>query len=202
MPDFKYQDPFPLSKDDTRYHLLTKDYVCAVDFEGREILMIEKEGLAFLANQAMREVSFLLRSKHNEQVAKILSDPEATPNDRGVAMAMLRNAEIAAKFELPFCQDTGTAIVIGKKGQQVWTDCNDEAYLSNGIFTTYTEENLRYSQTVPLNMYQEINSGNNLPAQIDLYATEGAEYKFVFIVLPSLFSVSVTILRRCCGLYS
>ncbi|MFC1798865.1 fumarate hydratase [Thermodesulfobacteriota bacterium] len=181
MPDYTYQNPFPLGEDNTRYRLLTKDYVSAADFEGREILKIKKEGLAFLANQAMRETSFLLRPKHNEQVAEILSDPEATPNDRGVAVAMLRNAEIAAKFELPFCQDTGTAIVIGKKGQRVWTGCDDEAYLSKGIFTTYTEENLRYSQTVPLDMYNEINSGNNLPAQVDLYAAEGAEYKFLFI---------------------
>jgi fumarate hydratase class I len=181
MPDFKYQDPFPLSKSSTRYRLLTKDYVSTAEFEGREILKIDKEGLAFLARQAMRETSFLLRPGHNEQVAKILADPESTPNDRGVAMAMLRNAEISAEFQLPFCQDTGTAIVIGKKGQQVWTGCNDEAYLSRGVFQTYTEENLRYSQTVPLDMYSEVNSGNNLPAQIDIYAVEGSEYHFLFI---------------------
>jgi len=181
MPEFKYQDPFPLSRDDTRYRLLTKEYVSVVDFIGQKILRIDREGLAFIANQALREVSFLLRPRHNELVAKIFSDPEATPNDRGVAMAMLRNAEIAAKFELPFCQDTGTATVVGKKGHQVWTGCKDEEFLSKGIFITYTEENLRYSQTIPLDMYKEVNSGCNLPAQIDLYATEGDEYKFIFI---------------------
>jgi fumarate hydratase class I len=181
MADFKYQDPFPLSKDDTQYRLLTKDYVSTTKLDGEEILKIDPEGLAFLAAQAMREVSFLLRAKHNEQVAKILSDPEASNNDRGVAIAMLRNAEVSAKFELPFCQDTGTATIVGKKGQKVWTGCKDEELISKGVFKTYTEENLRYSQTIALDMYEEINSGNNLPAQIDLYATEGGEYKFLFI---------------------
>lgn len=181
MADFKYQDPFPLSKDDTTYRLLTKDYVSTTQFDGKEILKIEPEALAFLASQAMRDVSFLLRAKHNEQVAQILSDPEASNNDRGVAIAMLRNAEVAAKFELPFCQDTGTATIIGKKGQSVWTGCNDEELLSKGVHKTYTEENLRYSQTVALDMYKEINSGCNLPAQIDIYATEGNEYKFLFV---------------------
>ena len=181
MPDFKYQDPFPLSADDTTYRLLTKDYVSIARFDGEEILKIEPEALAFLASQAMRDVSFLLRPEHNEQVAKILTDPEASNNDRGVAIAMLRNAEVSAKFELPFCQDTGTATIIGKKGQKVWTGCKDEEFLSKGVFKTYTEENLRYSQTIALDMYQEINSGSNLPAQIDLYATEGDEYKFLFV---------------------
>jgi fumarate hydratase class I len=181
MADFKYQDPFPLSKDDTQYRLLTKDYVSTTKLDGEEILKIDPEGLAFLAAQAMREVSFLLRAKHNEQVAKIMSDPEASNNDRGVAIAMLRNAEVSAKFELPFCQDTGTATIVGKKGQKVWTGCKDEELISKGVFKTYTEENLRYSQTIALDMYEEINSGNNLPAQIDLYATEGGEYKFLFI---------------------
>ncbi|NLI30149.1 MAG: fumarate hydratase, partial [Nitrospiraceae bacterium] len=113
--------------------------------------------------------------------AAILSDPESSPNDRGVAIAMLRNAEVAARFELPLCQDTGTATVVAKKGQQVWTGAKDEAYISEGIWKTYTEENLRYSQTVALNMYDEKNSGNNMPAQIDLYATDGMEYKFLFV---------------------
>ena len=181
MAEFKYQEPFPLSGDDTSYRLLTKDHVSVVDFGGEEILKIEPEGLALLAAQAMRDVSFLLRVKHNDQVARILSDPEASPNDRGVAIAMLRNAEVSAKFELPFCQDTGTAIIIGKKGQRVWTGCRDEEFLSRGVFQTYTGEALRYSQTIPLDMYREINSGNNLPAQIDLYATAGGEYTFLFI---------------------
>ena len=181
MPEFQYQDPYPLDKDDTPYRLLTKDFVSVAEFNGQEMLQIDPEGLVFLAHQALREVSFLLRPKHNEMVAKILSDPEATPNDRGVALAMLRNAEIAAKFELPFCQDTGTATVLGKKGQRVWTGCKDEVFLSQGIFKAYTEENLRYSQTVPLDMYQEVNSGCNLPAQVDLYATEGDQYEFLFL---------------------
>jgi fumarate hydratase class I len=181
MVEFNYQDPFPLSKDDTTYRLLTKDYISTTKLDGEEILKIQPEGLVFLANQAMRDVSFLLRRKHNEQVARILSDPESSNNDRGVAIAMLRNAEVSAKFELPFCQDTGTATIIGKKGQRVWTGCKDEEYLSKGVFKTYTEENLRYSQTIPLDMYNEINSGCNLPAQIDLYATDGNEYTFLFV---------------------
>ena len=169
MADFKYQDPFPLSADDTTYRLLTKDYVSIARFDGEEILKIEPEALAFLASQAMRDVSFLLRPKHNEQVAKILTDPEASNNDRGVAIAMLRNAEVSAKFELPFCQDTGTATIIGKKGQKVWTGCKDEEFLSKGVFKTYTEENLRYSQTIALDMYQEINSGSIcLPRSISM----------------------------------
>ena len=181
MPEFKYQDPFPLGKDDTRYRLLSGDFVSVADFDGETIIKVDREGLSFIANQAMREVSFLLRPRHNELVAKILSDPEASPNDCGVAVAMLRNAEIAAKFELPFCQDTGTATVVAKKGQHIWTGCNDEEFLTRGIRKTYTEENLRYSQIVPLDMYKEVNSGSNLPAQIDIYASEGAEYKFLFI---------------------
>jgi fumarate hydratase class I len=181
MAEFKYQEPFPLAKDDTRYRLLTKDYVSTNRLDGEEILKVEPEGLAFLAAQAFRDVSFLLRPVHNEQVAAILKDPEASNNDRGVAVAMLRNAEVSAKFELPFCQDTGTATIIGKKGQKVWTGCKDEEFLSKGVFKTYTEENLRYSQTVALDMYKETNSGCNLPAQIDLYAVEGNEYNFLFI---------------------
>ena len=181
MAEFKYHEPFPLSGDDTSYRLLTKDHVSVAEFGGEEILKIEPEGLAFLAAHAMRDVSFLLRAKHNDQVARIFSDPEASPNDRGVAIAMLCNAEVSAKFELPFCQDTGTAIVIGKKGQKVWTGCNDAELLSKGVWQTYTGEALRYSQTIPLDMYKEINSGNNMPAQVDLYATEGGEYTFLFI---------------------
>jgi fumarate hydratase, class I len=181
MVEFNYQEPFPLAKDDTAYRLLTKDYVNTAAFDGQEILKIEPEALVFLAGHALRDVSFLLRAKHNEQVARILQDPEASNNDRGVAIAMLLNAEVSAKFELPFCQDTGTATIVAKKGQRVWTGCRDEEYLSKGVFKTYTEENLRYSQTIPLDMYNEINSGCNLPAQIDIYATEGDEYTFLFI---------------------
>ena len=181
MPEFKYQDPFPLGKDETNYRLLTKEYVSLASFDGKEILKVAPEGLTFLANNAMRDVSFMLRPKHLEKVAAILTDPDASPNDRGVAVALLRNAEVAANGILPFCQDTGTATIVGKKGQQVWTGAKDEEYLSLGVYKTYTEENLRYSQTIPLTMYEEKNSGCNLPAQIDLYATDGMEYKFLFV---------------------
>lgn len=181
VKEFHYQDPFPLGPDTTWYRLLTNNGVSVTRFEGKDILKVEPSALTFLANQAMRDVSFLLRPEHNEMVAGILSDPEASMNDKGVAIALLRNAEVSAMFELPVCQDTGTAIIMGKKGEQVWTGVNDEVYLSRGVYKTYTEENLRYSQTVPLDMYREINSGTNLPAQIDLYAIPGAEYKFLFV---------------------
>ena len=181
MPKFSYQEPFPLGKDETKYRLLTRDYVSVANFEGQKLLKVDPEGLSYLAHQAMRDVSFLMRPAHNESVARILSDPEASPNDRGVAIAMLRNAEVAAKFELPICQDTGTATIVAKKGQKVWTGVRDEEYLSKGVFNAYTEENLRYSQNVPLTMYDEKNTGTNLPAQIDIYATEGGEYKFLFV---------------------
>lgn len=180
---FVYQEPFPLSKDETNYYKVegSEKYVSVVSFEGKEVVKVDPEALTVLANTAMRDVSFLLRPVHNESVAKILSDPEASQNDKGVAMAFLRNAEIAANFELPLCQDTGTATIVGKKGQAVWTGVNDEEYLSKGVYKTYTDENLRYSQTVALDMYKEVNTGTNLPAQIDLYATSGADYKFLFV---------------------
>lgn len=183
MPEFVYQEPFPLSQDQTKYYKIpdSEKYVSVAEFDGKPILKIDPEALTVLANQAMKDVSFLLRPEHNEQVAKILTDPEASPNDRGVAMAFLRNAEISANFELPLCQDTGTATVVGKKGQQVWTGVKDEEYLSKGVYKTYTEENLRYSQTVALDMYKEKNTGTNLPAQIDVMATDGDAYKFLFI---------------------
>ncbi len=180
-PEFKYQDPFPLGPDNTKYRLLTKEGVSVANFEGKEILKIDPAALTNLANQAMRDVSFLLRPEHNEMVAKILTDPEASMNEKGVAIAMLRNAEVAAKFVLPLCQDTGTATIVGKKGQQVWTGAKDEEYLSKGVYKTYTEENLRYSQTIALDMYKEANTGTNMPPQIDIYATEGMEYKFLFV---------------------
>lgn len=181
MPGFTYQDPLPPGEDDTQYRLLTNNYVSIAIFEGKQILKVAPEGLAYLANRAMREVSFLLRPKQLEKWAEILEDPESSPNDRGVAAALLQNAEVAAKFVLPLCQDTGTATIVGKKGQQVWTGVKDEQYLSQGVYETYTEENLRYSQSVPLTMYEEKNSGTNLPAQIDIYATEGMEYRFLFV---------------------
>lgn len=178
---FHYQEMFPLGKDTTEYYLLTKDFVKVENCCGREILNIDPQGLTVLARQATHDNAFMLRREHNEMVAKILHDPEASENDKFVALTLLRNAEIAAKGQLPFCQDTGTAIIIGNKGQNVYTGCNDEEYLSAGVYETYTTDNLRYSQNAPLNMYDEVNTGCNLPAQIDLHATEGDEYKFVFV---------------------
>ena len=180
-PEFKYQEPFPLGKDQTEYYLVSKDYVSVSEFEGQEILKVAPEGLTLLAKQAMHDCSFFLRPAHNQQVASILADPDASENDKYVALTMLRNAEIAAKGILPICQDTGTAIINGKKGQQVWTGGNDEEALSKGVYETYTQENLRYSQTVALDMYAEKNSGTNLPAQIDINAVNGMEYKFLFL---------------------
>ena len=174
-----YQEPFPLGEDRTNYYLLTKEHVSTATFEGKEMLRIEAEGLTLLAKTAFRDVSFLLRTEHQQQVAAILSDPQASENDKFVALTFLRNAEVSAKGLLPFCQDTGVAIIMGKKGQQVWTTGNDEEALSKGVYLTYTEENLRYSLNVPLTMYDEKNSGCNLPAQIDLYATQGDEYHFL-----------------------
>ncbi|HNX19033.1 MAG TPA: fumarate hydratase [Acidobacteriota bacterium] len=181
MPDFVYQDPFPLGKDETKYRLLTKDYVSTVVFDGQEVLKVDPRGLELLAREAFRDVSFLLRPSHLEQVAAILRDPEASPNDRGVATAMLRNAEIASHFVLPLCQDTGTAIVVAKKGQRVFTGVDDAEHISRGVYETYAKENLRFSQTVALSMYEEKNTGTNLPAQIDVYATPGDSYKFLFM---------------------
>lgn len=179
--EFKYQDPFPVGKDKTEYYLLTKDYVSVSEFDGQEVLKVAPEGLTELAKVAMRDCAFLLRPEHQKQVAAILADPEASDNDKYVAVTMLRNAEIAAKGVLPFCQDTGTATVYAKKGNNVWTNGTDEEALSKGIYLTYTEENLRYSQNAALNMYDEVNTGTNLPAQIDLVASHGNEYKFLFI---------------------
>jgi fumarate hydratase class I len=180
-PVFYYQEPFPLGEDKTQYTLLTKEYVSVASFEGHEMLKIDPEALTLLSRTALREVAFKLRPAHNEQVKSILDDPDASQNDRAVALTMLLNAEVSAEGQLPFCQDTGTAIVVAKKGQQVWTGCKDEEALSKGIYDTYTKENLRYSQTVALDMYTEQNSGCNLPAQIDIYATKGMEYSFLFI---------------------
>lgn len=178
---FKYQEMFPLGKDKTEYRLLTKDYVSTTKFEGKGMLKIDPEALTLLAQEAFHDVNFMLRPEHQEQVAKILSDPEASDNDKFVALTFLRNSEISAKGILPFCQDTGTAIIMGHKGQQVWTGANDAEYLSRGVYNTYIENNLRYSQNAPLNMYDEVNTGTNLPAQIDLYAEEGDEYEFLFV---------------------
>ncbi len=182
MPEFAYQDPFPLAPDSTGYRKLDADLVSTATFEGEEILKIKPEALRLLAREALRDVSFLYRAAHLAKVAGILDDPEASPNDRGVALALLRNAAVAAGFELPMCQDTGTATIIGKKGQRVWTgSAKDEEWLSRGVYDTYQKENLRYSQTIPLSMYDEINSGTNLPAQIDIFATPGEKYEFLFV---------------------
>ncbi len=182
-PEFHYQEPFPLGKDETKYRKIegSEKYILVEQFAGKDVIRVCPEALSILANEAMRDVSFLLRPAHNEQVAMILSDPEASMNDKGVAMAFLRNAEISANFDLPVCQDTGTAMVLAKKGQQIWTGVTDEQWLSKGIYKTYTEENLRYSQTVALDMYEEKNTGTNLPAQIDIMATDGDYYKFLFM---------------------
>ncbi len=180
-PEFKYAPMFQLGKDETEYYLLTKDHVSVGEFEGKPILKVEAEGLTKMINQAFRDVSFLLRRSHNEQVAKILTDPEASDNDKYVALTFLRNAEVACKGQLPLCQDTGTAIVHGEKGQQVWTGYCDEEAIAKGVYKTYTEENLRYSQNAPLNMYDEVNTKCNLPAQIDIEATEGMEYHFLCV---------------------
>ena len=178
---FEYQEMFPLGPDTTEYYNLTTDYVRTETFNGQEMLVVDPEALTVLARQATHDNAFMLRREHNAMVAKILDDPEASENDKFVALTMLRNAEVASKGQLPFCQDTGTAIIIGKKGQNVYTGGGDEERLSKGVYLTYTTDNLRYSQNAPLNMYDEVNTGCNLPAQIDLYATDGDEYKFVFV---------------------
>ncbi|HOL29654.1 MAG: fumarate hydratase [Paludibacteraceae bacterium] len=179
--EFKYQELFQLGKDKTEYYLLSKDFVSTAEFEGKEILKVQPEGLTFLARTAFRDCSFLLRPEHQKQVAAILSDPEASENDKYVALTMLRNAEISAKGILPFCQDTGTATIYAKKGSNVFTDGTDEEALSKGVYETYTQENLRYSQNAPLTMYDEVNTGTNLPAQIDIMVGHGNEYEFLFI---------------------
>jgi len=181
MPEFRYLEPFPLAEDETRYRRVVSELVSVATFEGREVLKVEPEALTLVAREAFRDVSFLYRPSHLAQVAAILEDPEASANDRGVALALLRNAEVAAGFVLPMCQDTGTATIVAKKGQQVWTGGGDAEHLSRGVFETYTKENLRYSQTVPLTMYEEANSGSNLPAQVDVYATDGMEYHFLML---------------------
>jgi len=181
MSDFFYQEPFPLAKDDTEYRLITKDYVSVVEFDGRKILKIDPKGLELLSEEAMTDVSFLLRKAHLEKLAKILDDPEATDNDKFVAYSLLKNAVTAAEGVLPSCQDTGTAIIMGKKGEDVYTGVNDAEHFSKGVYNTYDKQNLRFSQIVPFSMLEEKNSGTNLPAQIDLYSIQGNEYKFLFV---------------------
>jgi len=181
MAEFIYEKPFQIERDLTSYTLLTKDYVKVVDEGGRKILTIDPRGLELLAKKAVSDLSFYLRTSHLKKLASILDDPEATDNDRFVAYMMLRNTVISSKEDLPWCQDTGTAIVIGRKGENVRTGGKDAEYLSKGIFETFKEKNLRYSQVVPYSMFNEKNTGSNLPAQIDIYSTEGNSYKFLFI---------------------
>jgi fumarate hydratase, class I len=181
MADFQYQEMFQLAEDDTVYRKLGDGAVSTVEVDGRQILKIEPEALTQLAAEAIRDVSHLFRPSHLKQLAKILEDPESSDNDRFVALELMKNANVSAGMILPSCQDTGTAIVVGKKGQDVWVQGNDEEALSRGIFNTYTETNLRYSQLAPLTMYEEKNTASNLPAQLDLYATEGDKYEFLFV---------------------
>lgn len=179
--EFKYNQMFPMGKETTKYRLVTKDYVSIVKCGDVEMLKVDSEGLRLIAKQAFHDVAFMLRPEHNELVAKILGDPEASQNDKAVALTFLLNANVSVNGQLPLCQDTGTAIVIGKKGQNVYTGGGDEEAIYHGVYDTYTTDNLRYSQTLALDMYKEKNSGNNLPAQVDLYAVDGNEYKFLFI---------------------
>jgi fumarate hydratase class I len=181
MAEFSYQKPFPIKKDTTSYKLLTQDYVSTLEVDGRKILKVDPKGLELLAKEAFADVSFYLRPAHLEKLATILKDPEASDNDRFVAHTMLMNQVVSAEGELPTCQDTGTAIVVAKKGENVWTGANDAEYLSKGVYETYKERNLRYSQVVPYTMFDEKNTGNNLPAQIDIYAEEGNKYEFLFL---------------------
>jgi fumarate hydratase class I len=172
---------FPLSEDTTEYRLLTRDHVSVSTWDGRDMLQVAPEGLTLLAREAFRDVSHLLRPAHLKQVKAILDDPESSDNDRYVALEMLKNAVISAEGVFPLCQDTGTAIVMGKKGQQVWTGGGDEAALSRGVYDAYTGNNLRYSQNAPLTMFEEKNTACNLPAQIDIAAVDGDSYKFLFM---------------------
>ena len=181
MSDFTFQDLFPLGEDQAPYRRLTADHVGSAAFNGTSLTTIEPQALTLLAQQAFIDCAHLLRPGHLQQLRNILEDAEASDNDRFVAFDLLKNANIAAGKVLPMCQDTGTAIVMGKKGQRVWTGGNDAAALSAGIRRTYTETNLRYSQQAPLSMFEEVNTGDNLPAQIDLFADEGDQYKFLFI---------------------
>jgi fumarate hydratase class I len=181
MADFFYQNPYPILADKTEYRKITSEFVKVVNYGNREVLEIDPKGLEVLAQEALSDVSFYLRTSHLEKLRAILDDPEATDNDRFVAYNLLQNATVAAEGQLPSCQDTGTAIVMGKKGEDVYTGVTDEEYLSKGIYNTYQEKNLRFSQVVPITMFDEKNSGTNLPAQIDIYAKKGMSYEFLFL---------------------
>src|SRR3954469_13837901 len=181
MSAFKYQEMLPTGEGDVPFRRLTGDHVSSFEAAGQRFLRVEPEALTLLTREAMRDIAHLLRPGHLEQLARILKDPDASPNDRFVALDLLKNANISAGGVLPMCQDTGTAIVMGKKGQLVFTGGGDEAAIARGVFDTYQTSNLRYSQLAPLDMYKEANTGNNLPAQIELYATDGDAYKFLFM---------------------
>lgn len=181
MSEFKFDTMFPLGKDDTEYRLLTKEHIRVKDFEGKEVLMVEPQALSLLSEAAFKDVAHLYRVEHLEQLRGIIDDPESSDNDRYVALELLKNAAIAAEKVYPMCQDTGTAIVMGKKGQQVWTWSDDEEELSKGAFAAYTKNYLRYSQNAPLTMYKEVNTKTNMPAQVDVSAVEGEAYKFLFM---------------------
>jgi fumarate hydratase class I len=181
MPEFAYQELLPLATDAAPYRCVTTDHVTTATLGGKEIVQVEPAGLTLLAREAMCDIAHYLRPEHLAQLRKILDDPEASHNDKFVALDLLKNASIAAGGVLPMCQDTGTAIVMGKRGQYVWTDGADEAAIARGIYDTYVERNLRYSQLAPLSMYEEKNTGTNLPAQIEIYAEPGDAYKFLFM---------------------
>ncbi|MDF2693224.1 MAG: Fumarate hydratase class aerobic [Labilithrix sp.] len=178
---FQYEDLLPIGHDETPFRLVTSDFVSTFEAQGKTFLKVELEALTKLTEEAMRDIAHLLRPGHLAQLRKILDDAEASPNDKFVALDLLRNANIAAGGVLPMCQDTGTAIVMGKKGQFVFTGGGDESAIARGVFDTYRTANLRYSQMAPLDMYKEKNTGNNLPAQIEIFATDGDAYKFLFM---------------------
>lgn len=179
---FQYQKLFDLAPDTvTEYKKLTSEHVSTIDVNGFKFLKVEPEALRIITAQAMRDIAHLLRPAHLQQLSNILKDDESTKNDKFVALELLKNASVAANFVLPGCQDTGTAIISGKRGQYVLTDGHDEAHISRGVFDTYTGTSLRYSQVAPLDMYNEANTKTNLPAQIDLFATAGSKYEFLFI---------------------
>ncbi|MFM8413002.1 MAG: fumarate hydratase, partial [Alphaproteobacteria bacterium] len=181
MPEFRFQEMFPHGEDTTPYRRIEGDWVGADTFRGERILVVDGAALTRLTAEAVRDVSHLFRPGHLAQLRTILEDPEASPNDRFVALNMLRNACVSAGMILPSCQDTGTAIAIGKKGQRVWTAGSDEEAIARGVYQTYVETNLRYSQMSPIDLFDEVNTGTNLPAQIELYATSGDEYHFLFV---------------------
>ncbi|NOX35760.1 MAG: fumarate hydratase, partial [Deltaproteobacteria bacterium] len=202
MSEFNFEAMFPLGEDTTQYRFLTKEHIRVKEFEGKDILMVEPQAIAALATLAFKDVAHLYRSEHLEKLRKIIDDPESSDNDRYVALELLKNAVIAAERVYPMCQDTGTAIIMAKKGQQVWTWSDDEEELSKGVFEAYTENYLRYSQNAPLTMYEEMNTKTNLPAQIDIAAVPGEVYKFLFMAKGGgsanktvLFQMTKTVLK-------